>query len=206
MSRTRTLVLAIAAFAIRVVLPLPAFAQSGTASFSSVPPVPLEADRTRTGVARTFYTDAASHQGLSVPSNLVVPPVFRDVVGAMLRESPTFRRQCARIASAPRMMVVLDLSLPESGDRTRARTVVSTTPDGGQHAAVTIHSGDDPVELIAHELEHVLEQLDGVDLRALATVPASRVRGCECGEETYETIRAVRAGHAAAAEVQRYRR
>ena len=77
---------------------------------------------------------------------------------------------------------------------------------GGQHAAVTIRSGNDPVELIAHELEHVLEQLDGVDLRSLAAVPASQVRGCECGEERYETVRAVRAGRAAAEEVRQHGR
>jgi hypothetical protein len=206
MLRTRTPALAIAVFACRVVLPVSAFAQSGNASFSSAPFAPLDSDRTGSGVARIFSTDASSHEALSIPANLVVPSVFRDVVDAMLRESPTFRRQCARIANAPRMIVVLDWSLPDSGDRTRARTVVSSTPDGGQHAAVTIRSGNDPVELIAHELEHVLEQLDDVDLRTLATVPASRVHGCECGEETYETIRAVRAGRAAAAEVHRHRR
>jgi hypothetical protein len=206
MLRTRTPALAIAVFAARVVLAVPAFAQSGSAAFSSTPLVPLEADRTRTGVAHTFDTAAESHPELSLPSNLVVPALFRDVVDVMLRDSPTFRRQCARIANAPRMIVVLDWSLPESGNRTRARTVMSTTQDGGQHAAVTIRSGNDPVELIAHELEHVLEQLDDVDLRALATVPASRVHGCECGEETYETVRAVRAGHTAADEVRRHAR
>ena len=206
MVRTRTTAVAIAVFAARLVVAVPAFAQSGTAAFSSTPLIPLEADRTRTGVAHTFDTGAEPHQELSLPSNLVVPAVFRDVVDAMLRESPTFRRQCARIANAPRMVVVLDWSLPEIGDRTRARTVVSTTQDGGQRAAVSIRPGNDPVELIAHELEHVLEQLDDVDLRALATVPASRVQGCECGEETYETVRAVRAGHAAADEVRRHAR
>jgi hypothetical protein len=203
MLRTRTPALAFAVFAVRVVLAVPAFAQSGTASFSSAPLVSVEADRTRTGVVRTFHAEAASHESSSLPPNLVVPPVFRDVVDAMLRRSPTFRRQCARIASAPRMVVVLDWSPPDSSDRFRARTVVSATADGGRHAAVTIRSGNDPVELIAHELEHVLEQLDEVDLRTLAAVPASRVHECDCGEETYETVRAVRAGRAAAAEVRR---
>jgi len=206
MLRTRTHAVAIAVFAARLVFGVPAFAQSGAAAFSSAPYLPLDADRTRTGVARTFYSVGEPLPDLSLPSNLVVPAVFRDVVDVMLHESPTFRRQCARIANAPRMVVVLDWSVPDSGDRTRARTVMSTTQDGGQHAAVTIRSGNDPVELIAHELEHVLEQLDDVDLRALATVPASRVQGCECGEETYETVRAVRAGHAAADEVRRHAR
>ena len=35
---------------------------------------------------------------------------------------------------------------------------------------------DDHVELIAHELEHVIEQLDDIDLRTLAKVPSSGVQ------------------------------
>jgi hypothetical protein len=34
-------------------------------------------------------------------------------------------------------------------------------------------------------------------------VPTSGVRRCDCGQETFETIRAVRAGLSAAAEVRR---
>ena len=60
MLRTRTAAVAIAAFSVRVVLAVPAFAQSSNLSLSSTPFVPLEADRTRTGVARAFYTEDAS--------------------------------------------------------------------------------------------------------------------------------------------------
>ena len=50
----------------------------------------------------------------------------------------------------------------------------------------------------------MLEQLDEVDLPALATVPTSGVRGCDCRDQGFETIRAIRAGRAAAEEVRKH--
>lgn len=191
--------------AVQVVLAVPVFAQAGSLSLSPIPIIPSDADRTRTGVVRLFSADPPSHASLSVPPNLIVSPVFRDLVNAMLKGSSTFRRQCARIANAPGMVVELDWSSRRGADRARAWTTVSTAADGRRLAAVTIRAGDDPVELIAHEFEHVLEQLDEVDLPALATVPSSRVHACECGEETFETARAVRAGQTVVAELRRHR-
>jgi hypothetical protein len=121
----------------------------------------------------------------------------------MLRDSPTFRRQCRRIANATRMTVVLEWFRPTGDVHLRARTMLSTTPEGLQHARVGIRPIENVVELIAHEIEHVIEQLDKVDLRTLAAVPASGVRGCGCRDQTFETIRAIRAGRAAAEEVRR---
>lgn len=67
---------------------------------------------------------------------------------------------------------------------------------------MAIGSLDDQVELIAHEIEHVIEQLDGVDLRVRATLPASGVRSRDHGDE-FETTRAIRVGRMVAAEVRR---
>jgi hypothetical protein len=187
-----------------VVLAVPAFSQSTNSSSWAEAPAPADGNRTRTGVARLLYTDVGSRASIALPPNLIVPPLFRDVVDTMIRTSPTFRRQCVRIANAPRMTVVLDWFQPKDFERIRARTMLSTAPDGSRSATVLIRPVDDPVELIAHELEHVLEQLDDIDLSARAAVPASGVRGCGCRENTFETIRAVRAGQAAAAEVRRH--
>ena len=163
-----------------------------------------DTDRARTGVARILYADVLWHSSVVIPPNLIVPPVFRRVVDSMVRGSATFRRQCLRIANAPGMTIVLDWFHPHATDHLRARTVLSTTPDGRRYATVGIRPLDDPVELIAHEMEHVIEQLDAVDLRTLATVPTSGVRGCDCRDQGFETIRAIRAGRAAAEEVRRY--
>jgi hypothetical protein len=64
--------------------------------------------------------------------------------------------------------------------------------DGRIAATVEIKALLDPVKLIAHEIEHVIEQLDGVDLRAKAALPNTGVRLCDDG--AYETTRAIRAG------------
>jgi hypothetical protein len=161
-------------------------------------------DRTGMGVARLFEADA--HEAVvGIPSNLIVPGPFRVIVDEMLRTSPTFRRQCRRIEQATRMTVALEWFHPPATMHLRARTIVSTEPDGRRRARVEIRPIDDPVELIAHEIEHVIEQLDDVDLDNLAAVPESGVRGCNCREQTFETTRAIRAGLAASAEVRRNR-
>ena len=55
-------------------------------------------------------------------------------------------------------------------------------------------------ELLAHELEHVIEQMEGVNLARLAREYAPLVSRDEVG--AYETARATAAGRAAAAEVR----
>ena len=76
--------------------------------------------------------------------------------------------------------------------------------DGGQLiASVEINPYGDFTELLAHELEHVIEQLDGIDLAAKATVARSGVRNCADG--TFETSRAVRVGALVALEARRER-
>jgi len=128
---------------------------------------------------------------------------MRRLVDAMLRGSPTFRRQCLRIANAPEATVAITWFQPANSGQGRARTVVTTTSTGRRIALMSIPSVDDHVELIAHELEHVIEQLDDIDLRTLARVPSSGVKRCEGREEAYETVRAIRAGRAVSDEVRR---
>ena len=57
------------------------------------------------------------------------------------------------------------------------------------------------VELIAHELEHVLEQLDGANLVQAARGPGATAIRDE-GEPRFETARAREVGIAVAAEYQ----
>jgi hypothetical protein len=85
----------------------------------------------------------------------------------------------------------------------RARTSFWTGRDGRRYATVEIGPLDDQVELIAHEIEHVIERLDGVDLRARAALRGTGVHQCVGGNDAFETIRATRAGLAVAQEVRR---
>jgi hypothetical protein len=159
------------------------------------------ADRTSSAVVQTSPADTMWDGPGALPPNIAIADSLRSTVRLMLHASPTFRRQCLRIANAPRLTVMFDLVqlLPQ---QMRARTRVSTTRDGSTVAKVEIGHIEHAVELIAHEIEHVIEQLDEVDLPALAAVPESGVH--DCGDRSFETIRATRAGRIVAAEVKRH--
>jgi hypothetical protein len=57
----------------------------------------------------------------------------------------------------------------------------------------------DVVELIAHEMEHVREQTEGVNLRLLAMIRSSGI--VQVGRNRFESERAVNVGLAVAREV-----
>jgi hypothetical protein len=137
----------------------------------------------------------------AVPPNLE-PGIYRPVVQEMLQRSPTFRRQCWRITTASDLVVTLQPGSRPMVTRVRARTRISR--DGHRLVAnIEIFSPDQAAELIAHELEHVIEQLDGVDLASKADAAMSGVRRGEAPEPSFETVRATRAGMTVAAEVRR---
>ena len=77
--------------------------------------------------------------------------------------------------------------------RRQAQSVIGVTGDGATVARVLVRSRADIVEAIAHELEHVLEYLEGVDHRCLGTM---------LSHDAYETDRAMDAGTRVAREVR----
>jgi hypothetical protein len=178
-----------------VVLAVPGFAQSDMLRASNL---------SSTDVVRVYVpVDARPAWSVTLPPNLTIPDIYRSYVTSMLRLSPTFRRQCVRIANALGLTVVLRQFLTRPPERLRARTSFWTARDGRRYATVEIGLLDDQVELIAHEIEHVIERLDGVDLRARAALPGTGVHQCDGSNDAFETIRATRAGLAVAQEVRR---
>jgi hypothetical protein len=85
---------------------------------------------------------------------------------------------------------------PTSG--VRARTDIGISADRRVIASVAIRPLENLPELIAHEFEHILEQIDGVDLRARSELAGTGVWNCDDG--SFETVRAVRVGRAVARE------
>jgi hypothetical protein len=76
------------------------------------------------------------------------------------------------------------------------------TPGASLRASIHLKAGDgSAAEYLAHELEHVLEQLDGVDLELAVS---KRVNGATFAERagTFETARAVAIGRLVAREVE----
>ena len=71
------------------------------------------------------------------------------------------------------------------------RTIVHRAGDQTVVALVDIRVFGDRTELLGHEIEHVIEQLEGLDLRRLA---AAGQHVWESHRGMFETDRAIRAG------------
>ena len=129
--------------------------------------------------------------------------MYRPVVEAMLRDSPTFRRQCVRIAGEAGLTVLLNVNPPPGRSDRRATTRLTREANGHLTAAVDIEPFQDTQELIAHEFEHIIEQLDGVNLAARAALPHTGVSAFGHRNPTFETTRAQRMGLKVVSELQR---
>ncbi len=139
---------------------------------------------------------------LALPPNFIVPDNFRPVIELMLHDSSTFRRQCQRIAGEPTLTIHLTFAPLSGRSDIRAMTTITREPDGRQVAHIAIAPRQDLVELVAHEFEHILEQLDGVDLAAHAARPRTGVHAQTGPLAMFETVRATRIGRKVAGEMR----
>jgi hypothetical protein len=155
-----------------------------------------------TSVRQYVATEAVPRQ-LAPPSNLLVNAMYRPLVESMLRDSPTFRRQCVRIAAEPMLTVRLGIGETPSRAGVRATTRFARTAKGHLSAVVNIGSLEDTEELIAHEFEHIIEQLDGVDLAARAALSHTGVTAIGHAANVFETTRAKRMGLQVLSELSR---
>jgi len=131
---------------------------------------------------------------LALPSNLHVAPMYREMVESIADRSPTFQGQLLRIGSARGVTVHVEIVQHIIGARAMTRMVRQID---GLTARIEVARFDNVVELIAHELEHVIEQIDGVDLVGSAAGNYS----VAAGGMVFETERAGRAGVSVAREV-----
>ena len=201
MGRAIRITIIAGAACVPTVIGVPAFAQSG--SVSPRPAIALE--RTSAAAAREYVpVDLGDAAPAALPSNLLIPDVYRRMFESTLRRSPTFARQCIRIANARELTVTLDFAMATSRPArpARARTEI-VRRDNRLLATIVIAQTIDVVELVAHEIEHVIEQLDGVDLAAKAQIPDSGVQALRHDRVVFETIRAQRVGRQVADECRR---
>jgi hypothetical protein len=138
------------------------------------------------------HTPAVEQPLTALPPNLIFPEIYGATIEAMLLRSPAFRRQCLRLANAPHVTVRLRNLYYNERTTSRAQTRIVRTSEGGLDATVLIQPLEDLAELIAHELEHIIEQIDGVDLQTQSALPGTGVRTQTDG--SFETIRAARIG------------
>ena len=130
-----------------------------------------------------------------VPLNIQVSPVLARVFEEILAASPTFADQCERIGAAKyvhvRVMPVMAVSTTTRGT---ARTTMRRFSSRALLASVTIPvplTTNEYAEFFGHEFEHIIEQIDRVDLEALTRARAGASR---LSDGAYETTRARRVG------------
>ena len=140
----------------------------------------------------------------TLPANFAAPQTLKPLLSKMWTLSRTFRRQCARLRAEPsvRIRVYTAASLSQSGGR--AATHIQRGPAGVVEAEVYLASfvhTSDFTELLAHEFEHIIEYLDGLDHARLARLAPATV--WPTGRGQFETQRATETGRLVVAEVGR---
>ena len=133
------------------------------------------------------------------PCLLVVRPTLDRVVDDGLERSPTFRRQCEELAAA-RAVVALEWGRTDSQSRAISKMKVQ---NGVVVAVVSIPPVAEAIELVAHELHHVIERTRGLNFEAESKRADSGVWRAFGG---YETQAAIDAGRQVASEVSEARR
>jgi len=142
--------------------------------------------------ARSDPKKPASTSSRATATSIQFAPELRREVEELLQYSPTFRAQYQRIAETPRIVVGVRVDVRLTQTNYRARTTFRHYSSGLIVADVLIGPGSQRGESIAHEFEHILEQLDGQDLKQMAKSNAKDV--WYSGSDVIETERAIKAG------------
>ena len=162
---------------------------------------PAEATLTRSvspvDIARAAQVAACDAPTLALPDSIGLDDGLESIVRSALQHSPKFRQQCRALAAAPRLRATVSLAYRPGAGTTRARTSIRQNQWGVLAAEIEIRSVPDLTELLAHEFEHLIEQLDGADLKALAKEGMAH----RLADGAFETARAVAAGQQVAGEV-----
>ena len=134
------------------------------------------------------------------PANIVVQAGLRAVVAQLWEGSPTFRAQCQKIGEQKRyrVAVVLEPSLTLSRN-CRAQCVLRVYSSGFVTARVMVPHGRQVTELIPHELEHIVEHIEGVNVKS--EVSRGGTGAFDAGGGRVETVRAMRVGRQARQEL-----
>jgi hypothetical protein len=130
------------------------------------------------------------------PCRIVVERPLLQVVDDAWQKSESFRQLCRALAER-RAVATLRPGPERSGSR--GLTQITIADDGVVVGRVAVLLGFDTLEYIAHELEHVLERAEGMDL---AGESARKGSGVWKALDGYETQRAIDRGRQVAREVR----
>ncbi len=162
-------------------------------SLTLLSPTTLPYDRSG-GVPTTSVCDAASP---ALPPTIVLEAGLEPVVRWTLENSPTFRQQCRILEAARALTATVRVAPRSAGSTERAISTMRRRPSGTLEAAIEIRHTESLTELLGHEFEHVIEQLDGINLQALES--EGKARRLDSG--AFETRRAIVTGQRVSSEV-----
>lgn len=154
-------------------------------------------------VAVVFAVSTAAQQPEALqcpapPANIESHAALMKVFMSLVAKSATIRRQCAAIARASDVRVLLQYA-PRARPFARAHSTIERYHGRLVRVTIEIPISADFAELLAHELEHTVEAIEGFDFRSQASVGGSGVS--EQDQGVYETTRAKRAGRLAFDEI-----
>jgi hypothetical protein len=148
------------------------------------------------------FSTSISNLPTGFPTNIVVQKELRAAVTQLWEGSPTFRAQCQKIGEHRRyrVAVILEPSLSLSRNW-RAQCVLRAYSSGFVTARVMVPPNSRYVlELISHELEHVIEHIEGINVKLNASRPGTDAY--DAGGGRIETARASRVGRQASRELE----
>jgi hypothetical protein len=147
------------------------------------------------------FSTSISNVPTGFPDNIVVQPELRAAVAQLWEGSPTFRAQCRKIGEQRRYRVAMVVEPSLSLNRNfRAQCVLRAYSSGFVVARVMLPNGHRAIsELIPHELEHIVEHIDGIDVKREASKSGTGIY--DAGGGRIETLRALRVGRQAKQEL-----
>jgi hypothetical protein len=147
------------------------------------------------------FSTSISNVPTGFPTNIVVQAGLRAAVAQLWEGSPTFRAQCQKIGEQKRYRVAMVIEPTLSFSRSwRAQCVLRAYSSGFVTARVMVPLSRHLPELIPHELEHVIEHIDGLNVQHEAR--RSGTGAYDVGSGRIETLRALRAGRQARQELE----
>ena len=136
--------------------------------------------------------DATPVSAAAPLSNVRIDDLLQPLVDDLLEKSRTFRDQWQRITASPLIRVTVVSGLGLEVGAARARTEFTRYQFGSLRATIALPRAAELTELLPHEFEHILEQMEGLDLPDLARRKHGGVTQIRAG--VYETARARAAG------------
>jgi hypothetical protein len=138
----------------------------------------------------------------TLPSNVFMPRYFQIVFHELLNRSITFKHQCRQINATHKLRITIQFH-PSLPNRFRSLSKVRRTKNDYIIIVVQVALTSDYVEMLGHEFEHALEQVEGLNLQELSKLKKCRVYRQWNG--SYETERAIQAGRTVSNEFYSFR-